>query len=468
MRAHRFDPTILREYDIRGTFGKNLNADDAHAIGRAFGTLLRRDGGRRVVVGRDGRVSSPVLEAALVDGLTASGVDVVRIGLSSSPMLYFAEISAEDVQGGIQITGSHNPADQNGFKMVMAGRPFYGAAIQRMGELAAAGEWDDDARSAGGVVEDRSVIAAYVEGLLPALDGLPGEELANLRIGWDAGNGAAGPVLELLTSRLPGDHHLLFTEVDGAFPNHHPDPSEDANLADLRALVAAKNLDFGVAFDGDADRIGVIDSHGRALAGDQLLLIYAEDLLRRNPGAQVIADVKASRALFEGVARMGGVPDMWKTGHALIKSRMKETGALLAGEMTGHMFFADDYHGFDDAFYAALRLIAASLRLGRSVAELHDAMPPLISTPELRFAVAEDRKFAAVEEVRMRLVGAGADVVAVDGVRVTTPDGWWLLRVSNTQAMLTARAESETEEGLQRLLDAIDAQLAASGLSRRA
>ncbi|TCM18725.1 phosphomannomutase [Novosphingobium sp. PhB165] len=469
METHRFDPTILREYDIRGVVGVNLGTDDALAIGRAFATLLRREGGRKVVVGRDGRISSPALEAALVEGLLAGGVDVVRIGVSSSPMLYFAEASAEDVQGGIQITGSHNPADQNGFKMVMQGRPFFGAAIQRLGEIAAIGAWERV--HSGGLledvsVEDRSVEHAYVEGLLPALAGLPVDRLADLRIGWDAGNGAAGPVLELLISRLPGEHHLLFTEVDGTFPNHHPDPSEEANLADLRALVAAKNLDFGVAFDGDADRIGVIDGAGRALAGDQLLLIYAEDLLRRNPGAQVIADVKASRVLFDSVARLGGVPDMWKTGHALIKARMKETGALLAGEMTGHMFFADDYYGFDDAFYAALRLIAATLRLGRSVEDLHAAMPRLVSTPELRFRVAESRKFAAVEEVHARLIEAGAEVVAVDGVRVTTADGWWLLRASNTQDMLVARAESETAEGLERLVAEIDAQLAASGLSR--
>ncbi|QSR16738.1 phosphoglucomutase/phosphomannomutase PgmG [Novosphingobium sp. KA1] len=466
MQGYRIDPTILREYDIRGVVGEkpggNLGAGDARAIGRSFATLVRAQGGGKVVVGRDGRLSSPILEAALVEGLTASGVDVVRIGISSSPMLYFAELSAEDVQGGIQITGSHNPADQNGFKMVMAGRPFYGAAIQRLGELAAAGEWSRGA----GRVEDRSVIDAYVEGMLGALADLPADRLAALKIGWDAGNGAAGPVLERLTARLPGEHHLLHTDVDGTFPNHHPDPSEEANLADLRALVAAKKLDFGVAFDGDADRIGVIDGQGRALAGDQLLLIYAEDVLRKNPGARVIADVKASRVLFDRVAALGGVPDMWKTGHALIKSRMKQTGAVLAGEMTGHMFFADDYHGFDDAFYAALRLMAAILRLDRSVAEFHDAMPQLVSTPELRFAVGESRKFAAVEEVRGRLAEAGAEVVAVDGVRVTTADGWWLLRASNTQAMLVARAESETPEGLARLVGEIDRQLAASGLSR--
>ena len=463
---YRIDPTILREYDIRGVVGRNLGADDARAIGLSFGTLLRAEGGSKVVVGRDGRISSPMLEAALVEGLTASGVDVVQIGISSSPMLYFAELSAEDVQGGIQITGSHNPADQNGFKMVMAGRPFYGASIQRLGELAATGEWSHGV----GRIEDRRVLGAYIDGMLRALDGLPADRLSALKIGWDAGNGAAGPVLERLTARLPGEHHLLHTEVDGTFPNHHPDPSEEANLADLRALVAAKNLDFGVAFDGDADRIGVIDGQGRALAGDQLLLIYAEDVLRkypgRNPQVRVIADVKASRVLFDTVAALGGVPDMWKTGHALIKSRMKQTGALLAGEMTGHMFFADEYHGFDDAFYAALRLIGATLRLNRSVAQFYDAMPHLVSTPELRFEVEESRKFAAVEEVRGRLTEAGAEVVAVDGVRVTTADGWWLLRASNTQAMLVARAESETPEGLARLVAEIDGQLAASGLSR--
>ena len=462
MSPHRIDPTILREYDIRGVVGRNLGTDDARAIGLSFGTLLRAEGGSKVVVGRDGRLSSPSLETALVEGLIASGVDVVRIGISSSPMLYFAELSAEDVQGGIQITGSHNPADQNGFKMVMAGRPFYGAAIQRLGELSAAGEWSHGI----GYVEERDVLDSYIDGLLRTLDGLPIDRLSGLKIGWDAGNGAAGPVLERLIARLPGEHHLLHTEVDGTFPNHHPDPSEEANLADLRAVVAAKNLDFGVAFDGDADRIGVIDGQGRALAGDQLLLIYVEDVLHKYPGARVIADVKASRVLFDRVAALGGVPDMWKTGHALIKSRMKQTGALLAGEMTGHMFFADEYHGFDDAFYAALRLIGATLRLNRSVAEFYDAMPHLVSTPELRFEVEESRKFAAVEEVRGRLTEASAEVVSVDGVRVTTADGWWLLRTSNTQAMLVARAESETPEGLARLVAEIDAQLAASGLSR--
>jgi phosphomannomutase len=290
--------------------------------------------------------------------------------------------------------------------------------------------------------------------------------LSALRIGWDAGNGAAGPALERLVARMPGEHFCLFTEVDGHFPNHHPDPTDEANLADLKALVADKKLDFGVAFDGDGDRIGAIDGQGRVIWGDQLLMIYAEDLLGKLPNSTIIADVKASRALFDHVAAHGGKPLMWKTGHSLIKSKMKETGAPLAGEMSGHVFFADDYYGYDDALYAAVRLIAASARLGRSVTELRSAMPAMLNTPELRFQVDESRKFAAIDEVKQRLSGTDAQVNDTDGVRVTSGDGWWLLRASNTQDVLVARAESDTSEGLDRLLAQIDEQLALSGLQR--
>lgn len=468
--SHDFHPTVLREYDIRGIIGETLGPDDARAIGRSFGSMLREAGGSRVAVGYDGRVSSPILEHALVEGLTASGCDVVRIGMSATPMLYYAAASDEEIDGGIQITGSHNPANYNGFKMVFQGRPFFGADIQELGRRAAAGEWADGT----GSVESREVLDEYVERLLGALDGVPAERLANLRVGWDAGNGAAGPALEKLAARLPGEHHLLFTEVDGNFPNHHPDPTVEANLEDLRRLVADKSLDFGVAFDGDGDRIGAIDGKGRIIWGDQLLMIYAEDLLRSRPeGAPqptIIADVKASRALFEHVARLGGKPLMWKTGHSLIKSKMKETGAPLAGEMSGHIFFADDYYGYDDALYAGVRLIAASARLGKSVTELKSAMPAMVNTPELRFQVDESRKFAAIDEVRQRLSETSGqsdiEVDATDGVRVTTPDGWWLLRASNTQDVLVARAESESEEGLARLMAQIDEQLALSGLER--
>ena len=460
--SHTFDLTTLREYDIRGVIGETLGPDDARAIGRGFATMLREAGGKKVAVGYDGRVSSPMLERALIEGLTASGCDVVRVGMGPTPMLYYAEASAEDVDGGVQITGSHNPANYNGFKMVFQGRPFFGADILEIGRRAEAGEWVDGT----GEVESREVLEDYIERLLTGLEGISGDTLAGLRIGWDAGNGAAGPALEALAARLPGEHHLLFTEVDGNFPNHHPDPTEEKNLADLRALVAEKSLDFGVAFDGDGDRIGAIDGEGRVIWGDQLLMIYAEDLLARLPNATVIADVKASRALFDRVAELGGKPLMWKTGHSLIKSKMKEVSSPLAGEMSGHVFFADTYYGYDDALYAAIRLIAASARLGKSVTELRGAMPAMVNTPELRFQVDESRKFAAIDEVKARLAGTDLDVDGTDGVRVTTPDGWWLLRASNTQDVLVARAEGMDQGGLDRLVAQIDEQLAASGLAR--
>jgi phosphomannomutase len=460
--SHEFHPTVLREYDIRGIVGETLAADDARAIGRGFATLLREAGGRKVAVGYDGRTSSTMLEQALVEGLNASGVDVVRIGMGPTPMLYYAEVSAEDVEGGIEITGSHNPADYNGFKMVFQGRPFFGQDIQTLGRMAAQGAWFDG----DGVSETREVLGAYIDRLLEGLSGIGDDCLSGLRVGWDAGNGAAGPALEMLTARLPGEHHLLYTEVDGHFPNHHPDPTEEKNLADLKALVVAKKLDFGIAFDGDGDRIGAVDGEGRIIWGDQLLMIFAEDLLLIEPGSTIIADVKSSRALFDLVERLGGKPVMWKTGHSLIKSKMMETGAPLAGEMSGHVFFAHQYYGFDDALYAAIRLMAASVRLGKSVTELRSAMPNVLNTPEMRFQVDEARKFEAIEEVRQRLAGTDADVNATDGVRVTTNDGWWLLRASNTQDVLVARAESETREGLERLIAQIDEQLEASGLDR--
>ncbi|CAM3972608.1 Phosphomannomutase/phosphoglucomutase [Novosphingobium lubricantis] len=459
---HAFHPSILREYDIRGVFGETLGPDDARAIGRAFATRVAQAGGTRVAVGYDGRLSSPVLEHALVEGIVAAGIDVVRIGLGPTPMLYFAEASMPDVQGGIQVTGSHNPANHNGFKMVLEGRPFFGADIVDLRRIADEAVWV----SGSGTVSTIAVMDAYVERLIAGLDGIGRGALEPLRIGWDAGNGAAGPVIDALTARLPGQHVLLYTKVDGHFPNHHPDPTVEANLADLAGAVVARNLDFGFAFDGDGDRIGAVDARGRTIWGDQLLAILAEDLLKIRPGATILADVKASGALFRRIADLGGVPQMWKTGHSLIKSRMKETGSLLAGEMTGHICFGAPYYGFDDALYAALQLMAATVRLGRSLTALHDAMPVMVNTPELRFEVPQGRRLAVVDEVRARLEAAGAQVNAIDGVRVDTPDGWWLLRASNTQDVLVARAESESEDGLARVLALLDAQLAASGVRR--
>ncbi|PKB14201.1 phosphomannomutase [Novosphingobium kunmingense] len=463
MKAHRFDPTILREYDIRGQVGSQLGANDAHALGRGFATVVRGAGGSAVAVGRDGRLSSPMLEAALVDGLTAGGVNVVRIGLGPTPMLYYTEATLDEVQGGIQVTGSHNPADHNGFKIVHDGAPFCGAELRRLGDRAKAGDWS----SGAGRVRELAIEQAYVERLLRALDGLDQAKLGALRIGWDAGSGAAGPALERLVARLPGQHHTLFTHVDGTFPHHHPDPTVEANLADLKALVVTKSLDFGVALDGDGDRIVVVDAKGRVLLGDQLLMILAQDLLQRAPGSPIIADVKASQSLFDAIARFGGRAVMGKTGHSLIKSEMKRIGAPLGGEMTGHLMFADDWYGFDDALYAALRLIAASQRLGLSLTALRDAMPEPFNTPELRVPVDEASKFAVVEEVARRLARDEADVVTIDGVRVSTPDGWWLLRASNTQDVLVLRAESDTRDGLERLLAEADARLAEAGIARR-
>ena len=456
--THDFDPTVLREYDIRGIVGETLGEADAWAIGRGFGTRVARIGGSRVVVGYDGRLSSPALEAALVRGLNESGIHVLRIGLGPTPMLYYAEAVLEGVDGGIQITGSHNPANYNGFKMVLRHGPFFGADIRSLGALAAAGDWVDG--SAGS--ERVAIMDRYAARLVEGFDGKA------FRIGWDAGNGAAGPVVEKLVKLLPGEHHTLFTDVDGHFPNHHPDPTEEANLADLRALVAEKRLDFGLAFDGDGDRIGAIDGMGRIIWGDQLLAILAEPVLKEEPGATIIADVKASQALFDRIRALGGKPMMWKTGHSLIKSRMKETGSPLAGEMSGHIFFRHDYYGFDDALYAAVRLIRAASDLGKSVTELRSAMPAMVNTPELRFQVDESRKFAVIDEVLARLAASGAQVDATDGARVSTPDGWWLLRASNTQDVLVARAEARDEAGLARLMAQIDEQLARSGVKREA
>jgi phosphomannomutase len=453
--THQFNPTILREYDIRGIVGDTLKEDDAYALGRAFASKANGEGARTIAVGRDGRIHSGMLEAELIRGLTEGGIDVIQVGMGPSPMLYFATHYL-DVDGGIQVTGSHNPADYNGFKLLLKGRSVFGAEIQELGERAASGHWSEGS----GTIEEVDIREAYVERLIQGFSG------DAFRAGWDAGNGAAGPIVDMLVERLPGDHHVIFSQVDGRFPNHHPDPTVEANLADLKNLVAREQLDFGIAFDGDGDRIGAVDSKGRVIWGDQLLMILAEPVLKEQPGATIIADVKASQTLFDRVEELGGSPLMWKTGHSLIKSKMKETGAPLAGEMSGHIFFKHRWYGFDDALYAAVRLIEAVSASGKSLTELMDAMPKTTATPEMRFQVDESRKFAIIDEVRDRLSADGAKVDATDGVRVSTSDGWWLLRASNTQDVLVARAESGERAGLDRLIAQIDDQLAKSGVER--
>jgi phosphomannomutase len=452
--THQFNRTILREYDVRGIVGQTLFVADARALGRSYAALASSEGAKRIAVGRDGRTHSPEFEAALVEGLTEGGLDVVRIGMGPSPMLYFA-VSTLDVDGGIQVTGSHNPADYNGFKMLLKGRSVFGAEIQDLGRRAAEGDWSEGQ----GKVEEHDIVDSYVDALIKGFDGKA------YRIGWDAGNGAGGPIVEKLVKRLPGEHYTLYTEIDGRFPNHHPDPTVEANLADLKKLIAEKQLDFGFAFDGDADRIGAVDSKGRVIWGDQLLIVLAADVLKDQPGATIIADVKASQTLFDRIAEMGGKPLMWKTGHSLIKSKMKETGAPLAGEMSGHIFFKHLWYGFDDALYAAIRTIRAVSASGKSLTELKDEMPVSVATPELRFQVDEARKFAVIGEVAERLAAEGAEVNSTDGVRVKTADGWWLLRASNTQDVLVARAEAKEQAGLDRLMATVNEQLEKSGIA---
>ncbi len=453
--CHSFDPTILREYDIRGVVGRTLHGDDARALGRAFGSRMRASGARLVAVGYDGRLSSPELAAALVDGLAASGVDVVRIGRGPTPMLYFATHHLP-TDAGVMVTGSHNPPDYNGFKMTLGEGSVYGEAIQELGRIAEKGEWAEGQ----GEVREQPVFDAYVERLMQ--ESIP--EIDKLSVAWDAGNGAAGEAMVALCQKLPGRHLLLNERIDGTFPAHHPDPTVPENLSQLIELVAREGCDLGIAFDGDGDRIGVVDEKGRVLWGDQIMLRLARGILRAQPGATFIADVKASQVLFDEITRAGGRAIMWKTGHSLIKAKMKEEQAAFAGEMSAHLFFADRYYGYDDALYAAVRLLADVASSGESLADFRDSLPPVVNTPEIRFPCSEERKWAVIQEVRARLEAEGADLVTIDGVRVRCDDGWWLLRASNTQDVLVARCEADDEAGLARQKQALRDQLEACGL----
>ena len=452
---HKFHNSILREYDIRGIVGETLLTADAKAVGRTFGSAIRRSGGARVCVGYDGRLSSPDMEAALIEGLVSAGVDVTRVGRGPTPMLYFATIDGK-ADGGIMVTGSHNPPMHNGFKMMIGKKPFFGADIKKLGVMAAG----DDVETGKGTVTDGPAFARYLDRIMLDFQGTRA-----LTAVWDPGNGAGAEVVTQLVKRLPGKHTVLNGEIDGTFPAHHPDPTVPANLVQLIDEVKKQKADVGFAFDGDADRIGVVDGKGRILWGDQIMQILAEDVLKNHPGAPIIADVKASQALFDEVARMGGQPIVWKTGHSLIKNKMAETKAPLAGEMSGHIFFADRYYGFDDAIYTAMRFLSImALDADFDLVRRYDRMPVFINTPELRFPCTDERKFAVVDEVKVRLAKSGAKVSDIDGVRVTGKGGWWLLRASNTQAVLVARAEADTEANLEGLKSELAAQLRESGL----
>jgi phosphomannomutase len=455
--SHQFDPTVLREYDIRGIVGRTLHSADAFAIGRVFGSILARNGGKRVAVGYDGRLTSPELEQALVDGLRASGMEALRIGRGPTPMLYYTA-TTQETDGAVMVTGSHNPPDYNGFKMMLGRKPFFGQHILQIGALAEAG---DVVPEAVGGEQKIDIADDYIARLLADWDG--GDRM--LKVVWDNGNGAAGDVLQKLVASLPGEHIVLNGPIDGRFPAHHPDPTVPANLAELIAAVRKQKADIGIAFDGDADRIGLVDDSGEILFGDQIMVILARDVLKAHPGATIIADVKASQVLFDEIGKAGGTPLMWKTGHSLIKSKMAETGSPLAGEMSGHIFFADRWYGFDDALYAAVRTLGIVARMDSKLSAVREALPHVINTPEVRFDCDDRRKFAVIEEVAGRLRSEGANVSATDGVRVQTADGWWLLRASNTQAVLVARCEATTAAGLERLKAALVKQLGASGLA---
>ncbi len=453
----KLDSEILRAYDIRGVVGKSLSVDVAFAVGRAFTTIAGEHLGAqpKFCTAYDGRVSSPQLEQALVDGMVASGADVLRLGLGPTPMLYFG-VNVQERDGGVMVTGSHNPPEYNGFKLVFGQLPFWDDDIQKLGKLAQLGSFS----SAQGAWREVSIESEYVDRLC-----LEYKSDVPYSVVWDSGNGATGRIVRLLTDRLPGRHVVLNESINGTFPSHHPDPTVPENLEQLIGEVKSSGADLGVAFDGDGDRIGVVDHQGTILWGDQLLTLYARDLLQASPGESIIADVKSSNVFFDEVKRCGGEPIMWRTGHSPIKKKMAELSAPLAGEMSGHIFFADRYYGYDDAVYAAVRLLGILAKSGKSLFNLRETLPKTVSTPEIRFPCAESQKFRVVNEVRNRAHDIpDADVNELDGVRVTTTDGWWLLRASNTQPVLVARFEAWSDDGMIRLKDTLGNLIAKMGL----
>ncbi len=455
---HTFDASILREYDIRGTIGETLKEIDCINVGRAFGTVLKRKGFKTVVVGYDGRQSSSTFANEVIRGLNACGLDVENIGLGPTPMVYFA-MKSRGLDAAVAVTGSHSPVNYNGIKMALKTGPFYGEAIQELGKLAAKGDYEDGAGKTVAV----DVRDAYVDRMLEDYSGPK-----DLTVAWDNGNGAAGEIIRRLTKKLPGKHILLFDEIDATFPNHHPDPTIAKNLVDLQKAVKDNRCDIGLGFDGDADRIGAVDENGTIIWADIIMAVYAAEVLKEFPGAPIIADVKSSRVLFDEIARLGGKPVMWNTGHSLIKAKQQELKSPLAGELAGHICFADHYYGFDDGVYCAVRLLNILSHAGKPLSALVAHLPKIHNTPEVRFHVPADVKFKIVPEIRQRLQNAnenGVTVNDIDGVRVTTKDGWWLIRPSNTEDVLTVRAEGFTTDGLDRLKDQMIAQLKSSGIA---
>ena len=427
-------PTIFREYDIRGIAETELANPDVADLGRALGTYLLRHSGPRINLGRDCRLSSPRLHNALLEGLLATGCEVTDIGVVPTPLLYFSATHLE-ADGAVMITGSHNPSEFNGFKTVSGSTSLHGEAIQDVRRLIDA----RDFAAGHGTHHSMDVIPAYLDELSPQF-----EFGRRIKVVLDGGNGTAGPVMHQLLKRLNVDVTELFFEMDGHFPNHHPDPTVPANLEHLREAVRVQGADLGIAFDGDADRIGAVDENGEVIYGDLQLLIYGREILTRKPGATIIGEVKCSQLLYDELKRLGGNPIMYKTGHSLIKAKMKQEHAELAGEMSGHMFFADRYFGYDDALYAACRLIEIVAKSGKPLSAQLAGLPKLISTPEIRVDCPDETKFAVVARVAEQFRRTH-NVIDVDGVRVLFGEGWGLLRASNTQPVLVMRFEAATK-----------------------
>jgi phosphomannomutase len=447
----RIKPKLRKSYDLRGTVGETLTKDDAFGVGLAFAAMAQGRSLSRIAVSRDGRLSSPELEAALVDGLTAGGAQVFRMPVGPTPLVSFT-VHRLGLDGGVMVTGSHLPPDQNGFKLMLGGNPVFGEALGIL--------WDIEvAERSGGRLEEVDLTADYLDAVLAEVDGLP---IANAA--WDSGNGATGTIVSALVERLPGRQQTLFTEIDGTFPNHHPDPSVPETLADLSRTVVEQGLDLGFAFDGDGDRVGVVDSDGAIVWADQLLLLLARDVLDERPGEAVIGDVKSSDVLFSGIEAAGGRAVMSPSGYVLVREAMLRERAPLAGEMSGHIFFSDRWHHADDGIYNAVRCLRALVRSGVSLAEFRRGLPVTFATPELRLPCPDQRKGEVLHAIEMEVRAIGLPVNAIDGLRVSEDSGWWLLRASGTEPKLTARCEARTRDALEKIAAGLAARLRGFGL----
>jgi phosphomannomutase / phosphoglucomutase len=441
-------PTIFREYDIRGMADAELLDPDVELLGQAFGTYMRRHSGKNVALGRDIRLSSPRLAQAVQRGLVASGCSVTDIGVVPTPVLYYSVFHLP-TDGAVMITGSHNPSEFNGFKSVCGSSTLHGEAIQQLRRMIETG----DLERGPGSATTADVVTPYVAEVSSQFH-FP----RRIRVVVDAGNGCAGPVMHRILENLNVEASEMFFEMDGRFPNHHPDPTVPKNLEALIARVRETKADFGIAFDGDSDRIGAVDDQGSVIYGDQLMIIYAREILTRKPGATFIGEVKCSQLMYDDLTARGGNPIMWKTGHSLIKAKMQETGAALAGEMSGHMFFADRYYGFDDALYAACRLMEIAAHSDRPLSEQLADLPKTVTTPEIRFDCPDELKFEVVRRAAEELSGRHK-TVDVDGVRVLFPQGWGLVRASNTQPVLVMRFEAATPDLLRQYQSEVETEV---------